>query len=54
MIIKYFFVRETHLEFPMVRTNMSVAPQLAKSSMTIAIFFFSTMLLTATQSASSI
>ena len=32
---------------------MSVAPTAVKSSMTVAIRFFSTMLLTATQSASS-
>jgi hypothetical protein len=35
------------------RTNISVAPTCVSSSMTVAIFFFSTMALTATQPSSS-
>lgn len=37
----------------MFRTRISVAPTLVRSSMTVAIFFFSTIELTATQPSSS-
>lgn len=43
----------SHRELAMSKTRISVAPQSDNSSITVAILFFSTMLLTASQSALS-
>ena len=49
--LRYFEL--DHLELAMFPTKISSAPQLARSSITVAIFTFSTMTFTATQSGSS-
>lgn len=48
-----FYASLEALVFAISRTKISVAPTAVKSSITVAIFFFSTMELTATQPSSS-